>query len=201
MYYDLEVHYIGYLFENWFFSSYLFLTPILGIIVGIEIMSKEIQQKTFTSLLIKPISRASLIAYKFLSGILIIICIFSIPNFFVYLYSIVNGISIPAKLIYSSILYASLLTSVFYAISFFFATLTHITFLPFIISLLLWMSCLYILRMSTSTLTKLLPLHLIDKRHVILSNAIDPFEIMYWLSFMLLALVGSYTVFKNKDIL
>ena len=106
MYYDLEVHYIGYLFENWFFSSYLFLTPILGIIVGIEIMSKEIQQKTFTSLLIKPISRASLIAYKFLSGILIIICIFSIPNFFVYLYSIVNGISIPAKLIYSSILYA-----------------------------------------------------------------------------------------------
>ena len=200
MQYDTSLHYIGYLFEKWYFSSFLFLTPILGIIVGIEIMSKEIKQKTLASLAIRPLSRSALLGYKFVSGILIIISLFVIPHIFISLYSEINGISIPWHLIYTSILYTSLLVSVFYALTFFIATITHITFLPLIISLISWMGCLYLSRMSDYRLTKLLPLHLITKRHLIITNSIDSFEILYWLSAILLLFCGSYAFFKNKDI-
>ena len=198
--YDSESFYQGYLYENWFYSSLLFLTPLLGILIGITVMSKDVAHKTIALLFIKPISRRRLITYKFISGIVAIIILLGLPNIFIYIFSLCYGETIPSYFISTSMLYVSLLISLFYALTFFLANLTRLTSFPLIISLMLWITCLYAFKNSNAPFNKLLPLHLIEKRNLIISNEINFFEILYWLSLIIVFYCASYAVFKKRDV-
>lgn len=68
------------------FSFTMLLTTIQAMIVGVNIMTKEVREKTADFLLTKPISRKALIIYKILASL----TVFIITNIFIYLVSLIS---------------------------------------------------------------------------------------------------------------